>query len=101
MAHPPIMADTDRRAPHTVWDRHLVRCRGLYLASYVLNVAYYGVVALGFEEQPASDTCGRCGSMWHVMLTLCPGCGTLSLCASCITAHVAELAEQAGRSLGE
>jgi hypothetical protein len=52
--------------------------------------------------QSREDTCGRCGAGLLVLLTFCPGCGLLEpLCPSCITAHVAELAEQAGRPLGD
>jgi hypothetical protein len=66
---------------------------------YGLSVAYD--VAGGTDEHPANDACDRCGSMTHVLLTFCPGCGIQPLCPSCITAHVAELAELAGRSLGD
>lgn len=56
---------------------------------------------VGLEQKP-DDTCAQCGAMSLVLLTSCPGCGLLQpLCPSCVTAHVAELAEQAGRSLGD
>ena len=77
---------------------HFLRYPEGPFGGYGLSVAYD--VAVGADGQPANDTCGRCGSMWHVLLTFCPGCGIQPLCASCITAHVAELAEQAGRELG-
>ena len=44
--------------------------------------------------------CEQCGVHEAILDTYCPSCGTKSLCADCIVAHIAQIAEQAGRPLG-
>jgi hypothetical protein len=44
--------------------------------------------------------CEECRVNEAVLDTYCPSCGTKSLCIDCIVAHIAQIAEQAGRPLG-
>jgi hypothetical protein len=48
-----------------------------------------------------SKPCDQCGADNALVLdTYCPSCGTKALCVNCIVAHIAQIAEQAGRPLG-
>jgi len=44
--------------------------------------------------------CEQCGVNEALLETYCPSCGTKDLCVECIVTHVAQIAEQAGRTLG-
>jgi hypothetical protein len=52
------------------------------------------------EGRAESDWCVRCGDTGIVLVTYCPRCGALPLCVDCIVAHIAEICEQNGRTLG-
>ena len=44
--------------------------------------------------------CEQCGVNEAILDIYCPSCGTKSVCVDCIVAHIAQIAEQAGRTLG-